>query len=125
MMMLARNRRWRFIAGGAAALVALGVSATVAQQSAFVGRWNITGTGADADKVYFLEVTQSGDRLEGRFLNRVAHATPLAWIRIEGNELVFQYGRGEGGPTGSPSGRRRTPTRTTPTVNRLCSSDPA
>jgi len=74
-------------------------SAVVAgQQNPYVGRWNITGTGADTDKVYFLEVTQNGDRLEGRFLNRTAHATPLAWIRIEGNELVFQYGRGEGGP---------------------------
>jgi hypothetical protein len=83
------------VAVGAAALVALGLSA---QQSAFVGRWNITGTGADTDKVYFLEVTQKGDQLEGRFLNRTAHATPLAWIRVEGNELVFQYGRGEGGP---------------------------
>jgi hypothetical protein len=69
-----------------------------AQQNPFVGRWNLAGTGPDTDKVYFLEVTQNGDRLEGRFLNRTAHATPLAWIRIEGNELVFQYGRGEGGP---------------------------
>ena len=68
------------------------------QQNPYVGRWNITGTGADTDKVYFLEVTQNGDRLEGRFLNRTAHATPLAWIRVEGKELVFQYGRGEGGP---------------------------
>ena len=73
-------------------------AAVAAQQNPFVGRWNITGTGADADKVYFLEVTQNGDRLEGRFLNRTAHATPLAWIRMEGDELVFQYGRGEGGP---------------------------
>ena len=68
------------------------------QQNPYVGRWNITGTGADTDKVYFLEVTQNGDRLEGRFLNRTAHATPLAWIRVEGKELVFQYGRGEGVP---------------------------
>ena len=74
-------------------------SAVVAgQQNPYVGRWNITGTGPDTDKVYFLEVTSNGDRLEGRFLNRTAHATPLAWIRTEGNELVFQYGRGEGGP---------------------------
>ncbi len=70
----------------------------IGQQSPYVGRWNLTGTGADTDKVYWLEVTQNGNQLEGRFLNRTAHATPLAWIRVEGGELVFQYGRGEGGP---------------------------
>ena len=37
-----------------------------------------------------LEVTQKGDQLEGRFLNRSAHATPLAWIRLEGKALVIQ-----------------------------------
>jgi hypothetical protein len=67
-------------------------------QSSFVGRWNLRGTGPDTDKVYWLEVTQKGDQLEGRFLNRSAHATPLAWIRVEGKELVFRYGRGEGLP---------------------------
>lgn len=80
-------------------VVALLVTAAVsAQENPFVGRWNLTGTGADSDKVYWLEVTQTGGQLAGRFLNRTAHATPLAWIRIEGKELVFQYGRGEGGP---------------------------
>jgi hypothetical protein len=72
--------------------------AVFGQQNPYVGRWNLAGTGADADKVYWLEVIQDGNQLEGRFLNRVAHATPLAWVRIENNELVFQYGRGEGGP---------------------------
>src|SRR5215218_7476365 len=66
------------------------------QQNPYVGRWNITGTGPDTDKVYFLEVKQNGNELQGICLNRTAHATPLAWIRTEGNELVFQYGRGEG-----------------------------
>jgi hypothetical protein len=68
------------------------------QPNPYVGRWNITGTGPDTDKVYWLEVKQKGGELEGQFLDRVAHATPLAWIRMEGSELVFQYGRGEGGP---------------------------
>jgi hypothetical protein len=69
----------------------------VAQSNPFVGRWNLRGTGPDTDKVYWLEVTDSGNGLAGRFLNRTAHATPLAWVRIENGELVFQYGRGEGG----------------------------
>ena len=79
-------------------LLVTAVAGVATQESPFVGRWNLTGTGADSDKVYWLEVTQNGDQLGGRFLNRTAHATPLAWIRIEGKELVFQYGRGEGGP---------------------------
>jgi hypothetical protein len=77
----------------------VGASAVLmGQQNPFVGRWNLKGTGPDTDKVYWLEVTQNGDKLEGRFLNRSAHATPLGWVRMEGNELVFQYGRGEGTP---------------------------
>ena len=78
------------------ALLIAGSAVAFAQQSPFVGRWNLTGTGPDTDKVYWLEVTQNGKELAGRFLNRTAHATPLAWIRVEGDELVFQYGRGEG-----------------------------
>jgi 3-keto-disaccharide hydrolase len=87
----------RVKAASFALLVAAGAT-VFAQQNPYVGRWNLTGTGPDTDKVYWLEVKQNGTELEGRFLNRTAHATPLAWIRVEGNELVFQYGRGEGGP---------------------------
>ncbi|MBM3809664.1 MAG: DUF1080 domain-containing protein [Acidimicrobiia bacterium] len=80
-------------------MIALAVAAALVavQQNPMVGRWNLTGTGPDTDKVYWLEVTQNGNQLGGRFLNRTAHATPLAWIRLDGDELVFQYGRGEGG----------------------------
>jgi hypothetical protein len=81
-----------------AAIVA-GAAAVFGQQNPFVGRWNLRGTGPDADKVYWLEVKENGQQLEGRFLNRTAHATPLASVRIENGELVFQYGRGEGGPS--------------------------
>ena len=75
------------------------VAATVvlsAQQNPFVGRWNLRGTGPDTNKIYFLEVTQKDGKLEAIFLDRSAHATPVAWIRMEGNELVWQKGAGEG-----------------------------
>ena len=36
---------------------------TAAQQNPFVGRWNLTGTGADNHLIYFLEVKQVGDHL--------------------------------------------------------------
>ena len=88
------------IRSAVAALLVVSSAIAVAQQgqNSFVGRWNLRGTGPDTDKVYWLEVTQKGDQLEGRFLDRSAHATPLAWIRVEGKELVFRYGRGEGLP---------------------------
>ena len=88
------------IRSAVAGLLVISSALVVAQQGhdPFVGRWNLRGTGPDTDKVYWLEVTQKGDQLEGRFLNRSAHATPLAWVRVEGKELVFRYGRGEGLP---------------------------
>jgi hypothetical protein len=67
-----------------------------AQQNPFVGRWNLRGTGPDANKIYFLEVTQKDGKLQAIFLDRSSHATPVAWIRVEGNELVWQKGAGEG-----------------------------
>ena len=78
------------------ALLLVAPVAVSGQLNAYVGRWNIAGTGPDTDKIYWLEVKQNGNNLEGLFLDRTAHATPLAWIRVEGGELVFQYGRGEG-----------------------------
>lgn len=65
-----------------------------AQPNPYVGRWNITGTGADVRKVYFLEVKEAGGALEGRFLDRGGHATPVSWIKVEGGELQWQYGGG-------------------------------
>jgi len=74
----------------------LSATSLFAQQSPYLGRWNITGTGPDTAKIYFLQVTQTGGQLHGLFLDRVAHATPVAWIRTENGELVWQYGLGEG-----------------------------
>ena len=63
-----------------------------AQQNPFVGRWNLTGTGSDDHLIYFLEVKQVGDHLEGMFLDRVAHAQPIPMIKVENGELTWQYG---------------------------------
>src|SRR5215210_5373235 len=82
--------RVRMVAVG----VLLAASALSAQQSPFVGRWNITGTGPDTDKIYFLEVKQNGAELEGLFLDRSAHATPVSWIKEVNGELQWQYGGG-------------------------------
>jgi len=76
------------------AVVIGGVATLPAQENPYVGRWNITGTGPDSGNVYFLEVKQNGDRLEGLFLDRVGHATPVSWIRVENGELRWQHGGG-------------------------------
>lgn len=85
------------VAVSALAMAVAGVVAGVgvsAQESPYVGRWNITGTGPDVRKVYFLDVKQVGDTLEALFLDRGGHATPVAWIKVENGELQWQYGGG-------------------------------
>jgi hypothetical protein len=79
-----------------AALLAVASAIAMAQQqSPYVGRWNLTGTGADKNLIYFLEVKQIGDHLEGKFLNRSAHAQPVPTIKVENGELIWQFGPGD------------------------------
>src|SRR5262245_26471863 len=74
---------------------AVGLSTLAAQQqNAFVGKWEITGTGPDSNKIYFLDVVDKGDHLEAKFLDRSAHATPVPWIKVEAGELSWQKGNG-------------------------------
>jgi hypothetical protein len=80
--------------GLSALVVALVGLSAQAQQNPYIGRWNITGTGADSKLIYFLEVKQVGDHLEGLFLDRTAHATPVSWIKVVNGELQWQYGGG-------------------------------
>src|SRR5262245_17435690 len=79
-----------------ATLLLVVASISAQQQNPFVGRWNLRGTGPDTDKIYFLEVTQKDGQLRAIFLDRSAHATPVASIKVEGNDLVWQKGSGEG-----------------------------
>ena len=67
-----------------------------AQNSAFLGKWDITGTGKNTDSVYWLEVKKEGDTLVGYFLNRGGSVFKLAAISTENGELVFEVG-GSGG----------------------------
>jgi hypothetical protein len=78
------------------ALLMASSAVVVGQQSPFVGRWNLRGTGPDTNKVYWLEITQKDGQLGGTFLDRTAHSLPLYSVKVEGNELVFQKGAGEG-----------------------------
>jgi hypothetical protein len=72
-----------------AALVVAAATLIHADNKAFLGRWNLTGTGADSGNVYWLEVTEEGGQLSGMFLNRGGSPVKLASIKVEGDELVF------------------------------------
>ncbi len=82
--------------------VALGIVVTASQQAnPFLGAWNMTGTGSDANLVYWLEVTESGGQLTGMFLDRTGNPVPLAVAKVENGELVFQKAGRGGAPTGA------------------------
>jgi hypothetical protein len=76
-------------------LISLSAAAvsTSAQPNPFVGSWNLTGTGADSNFVYWLKVEQGPDGLTGRFLNRTGSPVNLGVVKVENGELVFQMGR--------------------------------
>ena len=84
--------RQLILASGLIAVFTLGVSA---QQNPYLGRWNMTGTGPDANSVYWLEIKEEGGQLTGMFLNRVGNPNPLGQVKVENGELVFnERGRG-------------------------------
>jgi hypothetical protein len=72
----------------------------------FLGKWNITGTGEHTDVLYWLEVSQEGGAVKGRFLNRFSSPYDLPNIRVEKGELVFSNAQKEGQPP-SPVWRAR------------------
>ena len=77
---------------GALAVALAAGTFSAQQQNQFVGKWEMTGTGPDANKIYFLDVVDKGDHLEAKFLDRSAHATPVPWIKVANGELSWQKG---------------------------------
>jgi len=69
---------------------------TTARQD-FAGRWNLTGTGEHRNRVYWLEVTDSGGQLTGMFLNRTGSPVPLDTVSIEDGQLIFRMRAGRRG----------------------------
>jgi hypothetical protein len=63
----------------------------------FTGRWNFTGTGEHANRVYWLEVTEKDGQLSGLFLHRTGSPLVLDSVRIEDGQLVWRMrsNRGE------------------------------
>jgi len=71
-------------------LLCCGVRA--APKNPFLGKWDITGSGARGNYVYWLEVREEDGRVSGYFLNRSGSVLKLPEISIEGKELVFSTG---------------------------------
>ena len=80
-------------------VLALAVAAPLQSGVApFLGKWNMTGTGGDSGVVYWLQVTQEGGALKGRFLNRASSPYDLPSIKVENGELIFANAPREGQP---------------------------
>jgi Domain of Unknown Function (DUF1080) len=82
----------------------LAVSAALfarAQNQGFLGRWNLTGTGSDANRVYWLEVTEQGGQLKGMFLNRSSSPLALASVKVENGTLILQLPPGRDNKPGA------------------------
>lgn len=65
------------------------ITTSLPQENPYLGKWDISGTGAQANYVYWLEVKSENGKLSGSFLNRSGSVLPLASIAIEHGELVF------------------------------------
>ena len=79
-------------------LIILCALSPVAQDNPFLGRWDITATGANGTFPYWLEVKMEGGKLTGYFLNRGGSVLKLNEISIENGELVFSPVSGPNGP---------------------------
>lgn len=73
------------------------VPTAIGQQRLFLGRWNIAGQGAQADRVYWLEVKDDSGKMTALFLNRGGSPVPVENLKLEGDELTFSLpARGSG-----------------------------
>ena len=73
------------------------LSAIPASDDAFLGRWDITATGAKSGMpaICWLEVTRSAGELKGRFNPGGGAVFDLPQVSIEKGELTFQYPSGK------------------------------
>jgi hypothetical protein len=62
----------------------------LAQDKAFLGKWDISATGPDGPRVYWLEVKDDGGQLQGWFLNRWGSVFKLPSLAIQNGELNFE-----------------------------------
>ena len=83
------TRQFAARAASVAALAVLSITTAGAQNTPYLGRWNITPAG-DNTGVYWLEVKEDAGQLTGMFLNRGGSPVKLPSIKIDNGELVWQ-----------------------------------
>ncbi|MBA3440248.1 MAG: DUF1080 domain-containing protein [Pyrinomonadaceae bacterium] len=66
------------------------------EETAFLGKWNITATTPTGSHPYWLEVKKENNALTGYFLNRGGSVFKLPEISIQNNELVWSLPSGSG-----------------------------
>lgn len=73
----------------------IGASASPAGDDVFLGRWDITATGAPSGlpRNCWLELKREDGQLKGRFNAGGGAVFDLPQVAIEGGELKFQYGK--------------------------------
>ncbi len=74
------------------------VSSLPMQIETVLGRWDITVTGKDGSYPSWIEISDSGDHLTGRFVGRWDAAQPLKSIRFDAGQLEFIIAREGGWP---------------------------
>jgi hypothetical protein len=70
-------------------LFALTPIASAQNSAAIVGRWDFTVQGTDAPYTSWLEVSDSGGSLQGRFVGRFGSARPIKQIEFKNGVLKF------------------------------------
>jgi hypothetical protein len=82
-------------------LIAVLLPSAAPQNQGFLGRWNISGTGENSNRVYWLEVTEQNGQLSGMFLNRGGSPVPLGSVKVADGELIFQLRPGRDNQPGT------------------------
>ena len=84
-----RKRQWWVFISWFFAFLSVGSAMSVSPPQGVTGRWDLTvGSG---DKAYpsWLEITNQGDELSGRFVGRFGSARPIKKIAFEEGRLTF------------------------------------
>ncbi len=70
-------------------LTAFASSGEAQKPDAILGRWDLTVAGTDAPYTSWLEVTDAGGKLQGRFVGRFGSARPIKQIEFNAGKLKF------------------------------------
>ena len=67
----------------------------LAQNTPFLGTWNITGDPPNDNAVYWLEVKDEGGKLSAMFLNRGGSPVPVQDVKVADGTLSFVFPTGQ------------------------------